>query len=406
MGASARPTVPSGRAKLAVGATYAAQGLGYATAVTALPGLKDRVGIDDATVSIVILLCCLLAAGGSVAAERVAVRRGSHVALLAGLTLQAVALPLVALSNSLALLLVSFAIYGLGLGTVDAASAMQGVQLQHRVGASVLSTLFACYTGAAITAALMMSGLAHLGTATGAMTSLVVAAVVIAVIVVSVRHSLVPSLVHADEHVAARKALLPTAGIWLFGSLILAAFVADSAVSTWSTVYLHDNLQAGAVIAPLGYAAYQAAILMTRLVGDRLVGRSRALLLVPTVAVAIIGLIGVALFSSAVAVVIAFALVGVGVGTLVPLTFSAAGDLAPGRVHEVIARINLFNYAGAVMGAVALGLLSAWPGLGLAFLLPAVLLVPVFFVARRFDRQAVGAVSPAGSVDTPTEVTA
>ena len=110
-------------------------------------------------------------------------------------------------------------------------------------------------------------------------------------------------------------------------------------MSTWSTVYLHDNLQAGAVIAPLGYAAYQAAILVTRLAGDRLVARSRAVLLVPTVAVAIVGLIGVAVFSSAVAVVIAFALVGVGVGTLVPLTFSAAGDLAPGRVHEVIARL-------------------------------------------------------------------
>lgn len=399
--AGSAPAVPSGRAKLAVGATYAAQGLGYATAVTALPGLKDRVGIDDATVSIVILLCCLLAAGGSVAAERVAVRRGSHVALLAGLSLQAVAL-----SNSLALLLISFALYGLGLGAVDASSAMQGVQLQHRAGTAVLSTLFACYTGAAITAALMMSGLAHLGTVTGAMTGLVVAAVVIAVIVVSVRSSLVPSLVHEDEHVAERKAPLPTAGIWLFGSLILAAFVADSAVSTWSTVYLHDNLQAGAVIAPLGYAAYQAAILVTRLAGDRLVARSRAVLLVPTVAVAIIGLIGVAVFSSAVAVVIAFALVGVGVGTLVPLTFSAAGDLAPGRVHEVIARINLFNYAGAVLGAVALGLLSAWPGLGVAFLLPAILLVPVFFVARRFDRHRVGVVEPAGSVDTPTEATA
>lgn len=405
--AGSAPAVPSGRAKLAVGATYAAQGLGYATAVTALPGLKDRVGIDDATVSIVILLCCLLAAGGSVAAERVAVRRGSHVALLAGLSLQAVALPVVALSNSLALLLISFALYGLGLGAVDASSAMQGVQLQHRAGTAVLSTLFACYTGAAITAALMMSGLAHLGTVTGAMTGLVVAAVVIAVIVVSVRRSLVPSLVHEeDEHAAERKAPLPTAGIWLFGSLILAAFVADSAVSTWSTVYLHDNLQAGAVIAPLGYAAYQAAILVTRLAGDRLVARSRAVLLVPTVAVAIVGLIGVAVFSSAVAVVIAFALVGVGVGTLVPLTFSAAGDLAPGRVHEVIARINLFNYAGAVLGAVALGLLSAWPGLGVAFLLPAILLVPVFFVARRFDRHRVGVVEPAGSVDTPTEATA
>ena len=46
--------------------------------------------------------------------------------------------------------------------------------------------------------------------------------------------------------------------------------------------------------------------------------------------------------------------------------------------------MNLFNYAGAVLGAVLLGLPADAPGLGVAFLLPAVLLVPTLFVARRF----------------------
>jgi MFS family permease len=377
---------PASGSKLAVGAAYAAQGFGYATAVTALPGLKSRVGIDDATVSIVILLCCITAALGSVVAERLAVRSGSHISLITGLSVQAIGLPLVALSGGPAMLMASFAVYGLGLGMVDASSAMQGVQLQHLAGKAVLSTLFACATGASITAALVMSGLANLGTVTGAITSLVIAAVGIAAVVFSIRGRLVPVLEPAEDAGSVTRKPLPTAGIWLFGSLIMVAYVADSAVSTWSSVYLHDNLAAGAVIAPLGYAAYQAAILGTRLVGDRLVAHSRARLLVPTVLIAILGLIGVALLGSAVAVVAAFALVGVGVGTLVPLTFSAAGDLAPERVHEVIARINLFNYAGAVLGAVALGLLSAWPGLGLAFLLPAVLLVPALLFAKRFDR--------------------
>ena len=67
----------------------------------------------------------------------------------------------------------------------------------------------------------------------------------------------------------ARKAPLPRAGIWLFGFVILAAFTLDSGVSTWSTVYLHDDLLAAAAIAPLGYAAYQGAVLVTRLVTDR-----------------------------------------------------------------------------------------------------------------------------------------
>ena len=38
-------------------------------------------------------------------------------------------------------------------------------------------------------------------------------------------------------------------------------------------------------------------------------------------------------------------------GILVPLAFSAAGHAAPGNSDEVIARVNLFNYGGALVGA-------------------------------------------------------
>lgn len=384
------------RMRAGIGAAYAAQGFGYATAVTALPGLKSRVGISDAVVSVVVLLCCLMAAGGSVLAEKVSMRWGSHTALRLGILIQAVALPCVAASPSLWVLIVSFSVYGIGLGTVDASSAMQGVQLQQLTGRSVLSTLFACSTGAAIAAALIMSALAHLGTTRGAITGLIVAACWAFAVVLGTLGSLVTQVspeAASESPETASASPLPTKGIWLFGSMILVAYVADSSVSTWSSVYLHDSLHSGAVIAPLGYAAYQAAILVTRILGDRLVRGGRARFLVPSVSAAILGLAAVALVHSPDAAVAAFALVGVGVGALVPTTFSAAGDLAPSRVHEVIARINLFNYAGAVLGAVALGLLSAWPGLGPAFAIPGLLLIPAVALASRFDRPGSLAVS-------------
>jgi MFS family permease len=186
---------------------------------------------------------------------------------------------------------------------------------------------------------------------------------------------------------------LPTRGIWTIGSVVLAAFVADSAVSTWSTVYLHDVLLASAAVAPLGYAAYQAAIFVTRLAGDRLVTRTgRGPLVAVTALAAAAGLVLVALVPAPAAAVLGFAVVGVGVGALVPLAFSAAGDLDPARTDEVVARVNLFNYAGAVLGAVAVGLLADGPGLEVAFLLPALLVAPVAATARAFAPSG----SPAG----------
>jgi len=396
------------RTRVAVGATYAAQGFGYATVVTALPGLKARTGIDDASISVVLLMGALLAAGGSVAAERLARRWSSRTPVVVGLLAQGVGLALVAAATSVPPLVGAFVVFALGLGMVDASANMQGVALQHRVGRSIMSTLFACLTTAAIVAALAQSGLAGLGTTTGAVVALLVASVVAAAVALTVR----PALVHGDGPVVVPGAVVPTpaatlepapdapqggaartpvprpplprAGIWLFGAMVAVAFVVDSAVSSWSTVYLHDGLAAPASVAPLGYAAYQGAVLVARLAGDPLVRRyGRAATAAPTIVVAAVGLFVVALVPSPAAAIVGFALAGIGAGTLVPLAFSAAGELVPGRVDDVVARINLFNYAGALVGAVALGLLSDVTGLGPAFLVPAVMLVPALLVAPR-----------------------
>jgi hypothetical protein len=301
---------------------------------------------------------------------------------------------------------------------VDASAGIQGVLVQHRYGRAVMSGFFACYTAAAIAGALVMSALVGAGSGPGAGGALVLAAVVLVGALLLGRPRLVGSDLPlargagAGESVAAVEGVpgigveaveavaaapggaepgpaprlpLPTRGILLFGCVVLAAFVADSAVSTWSTVYLHDTLAASAGVAPLGYAAYQAAILLTRLAGDRVVARvGRPPVVAVTGVAAVLGLLLVALVPQPAAAVAGFAVVGIGVGALVPLAFSAAGELDPARVDEVIARINLFNYAGAVLGAVLVGLLADGPGLGPAFLLPALLVAPTVVSARRF----------------------
>ena len=54
-----------------------------------------------------------------------------------------------------------------------------------------------------------------------------------------------------------------------------------------------------------------------------------------------------------------FALVGLGLSVVVPLTFSAADALDPAGTGTVIAKVNLFNYAGVIVGSVIIGVLPA-----------------------------------------------
>jgi len=373
-----------------IGAGYAAQGLGYAAVVTALPMFKERQGFDDALVSVILLVVVVAAAGGSMVADKVAARWGSRFALAGGLATVGVALSLTTFHTPTSVFVAVLFGYGVGLGTVDASLSMQGVLVQARLGRSVMNRLFAAYTAAAMVAALLMSAFV----AGGAGASVAVGTAGAFALIIAVAgwrgyepaRTVLPDLTGHHLRGNTRRVVL------ICGTLIFTAFLADSAVSTWSTVYLHDSLLAADSVAPLGYAAYQFAVLVSRLVGDHVVPRAgRAAAATASLLACAVGCGLVAAIPSITTAVIGFALTGLGVGVLVPLAFSAAGHAAPGNSDEVIARVNLFNYAGALLGAVLLGLLSEPVGLRLAFLLPVVgvlLTLPVVRQLRQLTAPA------------------
>jgi len=370
----------------AVGAAYAAQGLGYATIVTALPTIKDRVDIGDDAVSMLLLATCLAAALGSVLADVIAVRAGSRLALASGLAAQAVGLLFVSFTASLPVLIVAIVLYGVGLGAVDASSNMQGSLLQRHHERPVFGRLYAGYTGAAIVATGVTA--AVLATRAPAGLTLVVAAAAQVVIAGWGLAAFDPTrAAHEVDDSAASRPALPRRAIWAVGAIVFAAFVVDSAVASWSTIYLTDGLRADPGVTPLGYGAYLVAMLGARLGTDPLVRRiGRMRLGVAAVVVAAAGAVLVAAAPFVPTAIIGFAAMGVASGALVPIAFSRAGELLPERSDEVIARVNLFNYAGAVAGAVALGLIAAGPSLGPAFLVPAVILAALSPLLRTLRR--------------------
>ncbi|MBL7259256.1 MFS transporter [Paractinoplanes lichenicola] len=357
---------------------YAAQGLGYAALVTALPQLKERQGVDDTFVSVILLLVCVAAAGGSMLADRVAARLGSRYALAGGLLTVAVGLGLTTVRTPLFMFTAVLILYGVGLGAVDASLNMQGVLVQTRLGRSVMNRLFAAYTAAAILAALLMSAFAAGGA--GASVAVGVAALFAFLYVVSAWRFLEPArtlAVPADSPSAGTRHI-----IWICGAFVLTGFLADSAVSTWSSIYL-DSLVAPAAVVPLGYAAYQATVLLSRLTGDHLVPRiGRTAAATGALLVCALGCALVTAVPTIAAAITGFALTGLGVGLLIPLAFSAAGEATPGRSDAVLARVNLFNYAGALLGAVVIGALSEPIGLRWAFLVPVLGLLLTLPVVR------------------------
>src|SRR5207248_556782 len=79
-----------------------------------------------------------------------------------------------------------------------------------------------------------------------------------------------------------------------------------------------------------------------------------------------------------------FALVGLGLCVVVPQSFSAAGALDPTGSGVAVARVNLFNYVGFVVGAILIGAVASGTSLRWAFAVPAVLTLVIVALARAF----------------------
>ncbi|WP_084126511.1 MFS transporter [Demequina sp. NBRC 110054] len=386
--------VSQGTERLGVTAAYIAQGLSYATVVTALPFFRARYGISEDIVSLITLTVVVGAAAGSVLADRISVRWGSRASLIVALATQAVALVVVLLPVPFPLFWAFFGVYGLGLGGVDASAAMQAVLVQRRIGRSVMGSFFATATAASAVGAVLMSGAS--GSSLGAGLALgVAAAIAAAVAFLGLRiFDRTKEERATTPEAKAGRAPIPTLGLMLVGFVVFAAFTADSTLSTWTTLYLQDELGVtGSVavlglaftIAPLGYGTYQVTTLASRLGSDFVVRRwGRAPLAAVTAVVGASGLAVMALLPTTGMVFLGIALAGFGVGALVPLAYSAAGDIEPSRSDEIVARVNLFTYPGSVIGAVVPGLVAASVGYGPSLLVAAVLLIPVLAVVPRF----------------------
>ena len=393
------PDAPARRARVAVSLGFAAQGFVFAMVLTSLDVFKQRYGIDDGTITLVILGVCLMAGTGTVISDRIArTAGGSRVVLLRGLVVVATAVSIVAVSPSFPVLALGFAVFGIGVGMVDSGTNMQAVSIQRVYGRSLLTGFYASWSAGGILGTVMVA------VSTGRVSvepigwTLLVGTIVALAASVAVRRAAwrepapdttVPvsldATVLAVEDEEPSKPVIPWGPLLILGLGIVAYYVNDQAISTWSPIFMHEVLGESGTLTKLGYAAYLAMTLVSRLAGDPCVrrwGRVRVVRVAALVGAG--GLILVLTATGPEQAVLGFAVAGAGLGLIAPLCFSSAGLLAPGHADAVIARLNGFNYLGAVLGGVFVGFIGTASSLRWGFLVPVVLVLAVAVLAGRF----------------------
>lgn len=178
------------------------------------------------------------------------------------------------------------------------------------------------------------------------------------------------------------KMLLPLCLVMCF------AYIGDSTVSNWSAKYLQDVLGSSDQMSTVPYNVYMVTTLIGRSIGDLGVRKFGAVAVVRAGAVvAAVGFAVVAGAPGAWVGMLGFTLLGLGLCVLVPQTFAAAGRLFPGASDAAVARLNIFNYVGFLIGSPLVGALGdLWSYRG-AMLVPMVLVLVTLVYARSFETE-------------------
>ncbi|WP_237326511.1 MFS transporter [Streptomyces sp. CBMAI 2042] len=379
------PGLRCGRVSLAL--SFGVQGVAFALLVTRIPALQDQYGISDGLLPVFLAAVPILAGVGSVLTEKVVARVRPGVVLRWAQPLVLLSLLGVGAGRQLWHIAVALGAFGLAVGALDASMNMMGVSLQRAYGRSIMLGFHAAYS---------LGGIAGASLAwVGARWDLSLFVSYLPVVAVLLPAALVGSRWYTEgrspeEAVGGGapnaaggslsfKLLLPLCLVMCF------AYIGDSTVSNWSAKYLQDVLGSSEQMSTLPYNVYMVTTLLGRAVGDLGVRRFGAVAVVRGGSLLAAG--GFAVVAGAPGAwvgMLGFTMLGLGLCVIVPQTFAAAGRLFPGNSDAAVARLNIFNYVGFLVGSPLVGVLGdAWSYRG-AMLVPMVLVLATLVYARSF----------------------
>jgi MFS family permease len=381
------PSAPARRdrqARVAVAIIFALHGVAAGSWAGRIPWVKEVRHLSSAGLGLALMGA---AVGGLLSLPPAAwliSKYGSRAVTRAGILVLA-GLPLIAVAPNLLTIFLALVLFGATGGMLDVAMNAQGVVVQGRYGRSIMSGLHGLWSIGGLTGAAVAGLAAHAGL--GAPVHLLIVGIAIGLAGGLAGIWLTPAPPAPAERVFA----LPGRGVLLLGAVIFCGLFAEAAAADWSAVYMRSAVHAAPDVAAWGYAAFSLAMAGARLFGDRLVERVGAVPLVRAAALTgAAGLtLGLVVHVTAV-VIVAFAILGLGMATVVPLTFSAAGN-TPGREPGTsVAAVATVGYGGWMLAPPVIGFIAQATSLtvALAFVAAMTVAIAAFAGALRTDSPA------------------
>lgn len=365
------------KARWAVSALFFANGLVVGSWAPKLPAMMARLGIGESVAGLLVLVLgigsiCLMPVFGALVA-----RRGSSHAVRLAAVLFAPSLIWISLAPTVWSVAAAVLVFGGLIGGMDVAMNANAVAVERARRRAIMSSCHGFWSlGGLVGAGAGGIGIQALGELTHA--------VVVTVIVAGILAMAFPRLLQDQPSGEQRQQplRLPRTPLpYLIGVMALASMIPEGAILDWAAVYLQKEMGASLALAGWGFAACAGTMAVVRFLGDGIRRRHGAVVtLRASTVIAMAGLALAGLAPSPITAIAGFGLAGIGIANMVPIAFSAAGNV-PGLAQGVgLSVVTTMGYSGILLAPGTIGFLAErisfsviYVGLALLLLIPLLL---------------------------------
>lgn len=364
------------RAKLATHLAFFATGFGIASWAPLIPFVKERAGLNDAELGL-ILLC--LGIGSLIAMPLtgwLSARYGSKLMIIIGGLGFGVLFPFLVIATDVRALAATLLVLGAAAGTLDVAMNVHAVEVERMAGRPVMSAFHALFSIGGIVGAGGVALLLSFG-----ISSVVCALLSGLVTILSIMIAWPRILPTKGEMV---KFVMPHGVVVLLAGLIAVMFLIEGALLDWGALLLIEMRLTDVAQGGFGYVVFSVAMTIGRLYGDAVVIRigNRNILIYG-------GMLSIAGFMVLISshhilqAMAGFILIGFGSSNLVPVIFRLAGEQKLMPSSLAIAAVTTTGYSGILLGPALIGFISQVTSLKFAFISLAVLTILIPLTSGR-----------------------
>lgn len=375
-------TISRGVHRLAVGAFFFIQGLCFASWASRIPSIQQSLGLSEAALGSVLLalpaglMLSLPIAGWLVA------KAGSQRVVIIAAALYTLSLLTLGLAASVWQLVAYLFVFGLIGNILNISVNTQAVGVEALYKKSIMASFHGIWSLAGFAGAAV--GTFMIGQEVSPFQHYIyVSLLVLLAGVLGFRYTLQEDANKQENQPIFAK---PDKPLMILGIIAFCSMICEGAMFDWSGVYFRKVVQADPVWVGAGFTAFMSTMAGGRFVADWFTSRfgiKRVLQLSGLLTAAGLGV--AVMFPALPTALLGFLLVGIGVSSVVPLVYSAAGRskvLSPG---VALAAVSTIGFAGFLIGPPLIGIVAGFSNLQVSFSIIALLGFCIAVMASKVD---------------------